>query len=148
MAAQGQTLYAAAGDCGSYDQENNSGDCITTNGYRVDDPASQPYVTGVGGTSLSGSVSSPVETTWNELAINNGGGGGGVSSLWTISSTQAFYQVGLAGAASSTFRNVPDVSLNADPDTSPYGIYINGVWKAIGGNERGRASVGGAHSAD
>ena len=43
MAAQGQTLCAAAGDSGAYDDGST---------LSVDDPASQPYVTGVGGTSL------------------------------------------------------------------------------------------------
>jgi kumamolisin len=41
MAIQGQSMYAASGDCGAYDQ-GLSGSCITNNGFRVDDPASQP----------------------------------------------------------------------------------------------------------
>jgi len=119
MAVQGQTMYAAAGDCGAYDQEDHSGHCITTNGFRVDDPASQPYVTGVGGTSLSGSVASPTETTWNEFAsIEPSGTGGGVSAVWPLPS----FQQGV--------RNVPDVALNSDPDTSPYSICVNGSCNA------------------
>ena len=39
MAAQGQTVYAAAGDSGAFDA---GGDKVLA----VDDPASQPYVTG------------------------------------------------------------------------------------------------------
>jgi len=39
MAAQGQSLFAAAGDSGAYDA---GGDTTPA----VDDPASQPYVTG------------------------------------------------------------------------------------------------------
>jgi len=128
MAAQGQSIYAAAGDCGAYDQQNNSG-CITTNGLRVDNPASQPFVTGVGGTSLTGSVASPTETTWNEFSISNGGGGGGVSAVWSIPN----YQAGVAGLASQTSRNVPDVALNADPDTAPYAIFFSGGWTGFGG---------------
>lgn len=50
MASQGQTMYSAAGDNGAFDCGGESELC-------VDDPAAQPYVTGVGGTSLSGTVS-------------------------------------------------------------------------------------------
>src|SRR5439155_11913660 len=42
LAAQGQTFCAAAGDNGAFDDQRT---------LSVDDPASQPYVTGVGGTS-------------------------------------------------------------------------------------------------
>ncbi|MDE2141633.1 MAG: fibronectin type III domain-containing protein [Elusimicrobia bacterium] len=112
MALQGQTLYVAAGDSGS------KGDGSTIS---VDDPASQPYATGVGGTSLSGTLSplSITETVWNTGA---NGGGGGVSSQWTIPS----YQVGVPGKYSTTSRNVPDVSLNADPNSSPYSMCEGG----------------------
>ncbi|NDG88246.1 MAG: hypothetical protein EBY15_09940, partial [Gammaproteobacteria bacterium] len=43
MAAQGQTLFAASGDAGAYDTTVNNKPVLS-----VDDPASQPYVTGVG----------------------------------------------------------------------------------------------------
>ena len=43
MAAHGQTIYAAAGDSGAYDEYPNNSSLV------VDDPASQPYVVGVGG---------------------------------------------------------------------------------------------------
>ena len=45
MAMQGQTIYAAAGDKGAYDYRRKT--------LAVDDPASQPYMCGVGGTSLT-----------------------------------------------------------------------------------------------
>ena len=112
MAAQGQSMYSASGDDGAY---NGLG---TVN---VDDPASQPYVTGVGGTTLSGTLQAPVETTWNDGS--NSSTGGGVSMFWPIPT----YQVGLAGVYSTTMRNVPDVALNADPN-SGYSIYVGGSW--------------------
>ncbi len=46
MAAHGQTIYAAAGDSGAYDDSSS-------HSLVVDDPASQPYVVGVGGTRLT-----------------------------------------------------------------------------------------------
>jgi len=126
MAAQGQTIYAAAGDSGAYDYRRTK--------PAVDDPASQPYMCGVGGTSLTtngagGSYKS--ETTWNGGSISAGAGGGGISSVWPIPS----YQSGVVSAASkgsTTYRNVPDVSLDADPNTG-YAVYYNGGWTIYGG---------------
>lgn len=126
MAAQGQSIYAAAGDSGA----NDNGSSLS-----VDDPASQPYMTGVGGTALStvsagGAYKS--ETTWNGGSTANGAGGGGISTIWAIPS----YQSGIAGTAASkgstTKRNVPDVSLDADPNTG-YSIYFGGSWTIYGG---------------
>lgn len=123
MAAHGQTIYAAAGDSGAYDNYP-----ATT--LMVDDPASQPYVTGVGGTTLSVNSATGVygsETVWNG-GFGNGAGGGGVSSYWPIPSWQA----NVPSVYSKTYRNVPDVSLNADPGTG-YAIYFGGQWVIYGG---------------
>jgi len=59
MAAQGQTVVSAAGDSGSSDCNG-----ITNNNPAVDDPASQPYVTGVGGLSV-GDINPLNESVWN-----------------------------------------------------------------------------------
>jgi kumamolisin len=125
MAAQGQSIYAASGDHGAYD------DTGTPNTLAVDDPASQPFMVGTGGTTLSvnsGSETYLSETTWS-------GSGGGISSYsydssnyWPIPS----WQQGIASEASATMRNVPDVSFNADPNTG-YSIYYNGGWTIYGG---------------
>ena len=126
MAAQGQSIYAAAGDSGADDNGSS---------LSVDDPASQPYMVGVGGTSLTtngagGAYKS--ETTWNGGSASKGAGGGGISTVWTIPS----YQSSLAGSAASkgstSHRNVPDVSLDADPNTG-YAIYFQGAWTIYGG---------------
>ncbi|HEV3334508.1 MAG TPA: putative Ig domain-containing protein [Bryobacteraceae bacterium] len=111
MAAQGQTLFGASGDSGGYGP----------GGASVEDPAAQPFVTAVGGTSLAGTVQAPVETAWN-------GSGGGPNAFWPL----PVYQAGLAGAASQQFRNEPDVALNADPN-SPYATYVDGSWHNFGG---------------
>jgi hypothetical protein len=73
--------------------------------FSVDDPASQPYVTGVGGTHLSGSGSSLQESVWNS---GGGAGGGGLSAHWSTPSFQS-------GIPAATHRAVPDVSALADP---------------------------------
>ena len=128
MAAQGQSIYAASGDSGAYADGTTVG---------TDDPASQPYVVGVGGTLLSvngrgGSYAS--ESAWGDpLSAGPGnphgtGGGGGVSMNWPLPD----YQVGVSGLASTTSRNVPDISLDADPNTG-YSIYFENGWTIFGG---------------
>ncbi len=135
-AAQGQSVFAAAGDSGSEDCGSGTA--------AVDDPASQPYVTGVGGTSLS-TVGPPAsESVWNESANGGGAGGGGISTVWPMPSYQSGAPPALGvinggssgsqcGAGSGTYcREVPDVSADADPYTG-YLIYFNGGWSGIGG---------------
>lgn len=122
MAAQGQTLYAAAGDSGAYDNGST---------LSVDDPASQPYVVGVGGTRLAVASGQSYlrESAWNtNNTVAGGAGGGGVSAVWSIPS----WQQGVRNLASSVMRNVPDVALNADQGTG-YSIYFQGGWYIFGG---------------
>ena len=52
----------------------------------VDDPGSQPYVTSIGGTSLTALGPTPTETVWNN---SNGAGGGGISSNWAMPAYQS-----------------------------------------------------------
>ena len=123
MAAQGQTIFAAAGDSGAYDD-------YPSTALVVDDPASQPYMVGVGGTSLTVNATTGAyvsETVWND-GLGNGAGGGGVSSVWPIPSWQA----NVSTAYSKTNRNVPDISLNAD-QYKGYSIVYNGQWYIFGG---------------
>jgi subtilase family serine protease len=75
LAAQGITVVASAGDNGAYGDERDGK-------LNVEDPASQPFVTSIGGTTLftyGGYYS--VEELWNLLASNVGATGGGVSSV-------------------------------------------------------------------
>jgi subtilase family serine protease len=124
-ATQGQAVFAAAGDSGS-------DDCGADSGQAVDDPASQPYVTGVGGTSLPSYLSPASETVWDN---SYGAGGGGVSTLWTQPGYQSGHVVSQSsiGCPSSTScREVPDVSADADPVTG-YAVYWGGAWRQFGG---------------
>jgi subtilase family serine protease len=125
MAAQGQSVFSASGDSGAYDDASNS------SLLAVDDPASQPYVTAVGGTTLSLAAGSyGDETSWGNLS-NAQGAGGGFSAVWSLPS----WQSGLATVAnqgSKSRRMVPDVALNANP-AKGYSIYVSGAWYAIGG---------------
>ncbi|HZT43558.1 MAG TPA: protease pro-enzyme activation domain-containing protein [Chthonomonadaceae bacterium] len=132
MAAQGQTIFAASGDSGAYDGSNALAGGDTTD-LLVDDPASQPYMCGTGGTTLS--VVTPgvdthylSETTWGNPSSGQGGGGG-VSRIWSI----PWYQQGVVSSASlgsTTMRNVPDVAFDADPNTG-YDIVFGGTDKLL-----------------
>lgn len=126
MAAQGQTVFAASGD-------NGSSDCagVTTNALAVDDPASQPYVTGVGGLSVT-SLNPLAQTVWNDGTGSHGGAtGGGSSTLWSRPS----WQVAPGIASTDTMRMVPDLSVMGDPGTGF--IQYFGGWGAIGGTSIG-----------
>lgn len=142
-AAQGQTVIAASGDTGS---EGCMGQSATNTGLSVSDPAAQPFVTAVGGTSV----------VWNgmrnESVWNNqyGAGGGGISRYWVAPAWQSgngvnnSYTSGTpCHAPSGSFcREVPDLSLNSDP-TQGYAIYCtstavtfcngHGPWFLLGG---------------
>jgi kumamolisin len=135
-ATQGQSIFAAAGDSGSED--------CGTNALAVDDPASQPFVTGVGGTEITALGPAPTQNVWNEKANGSGAGGGGISSSHAMPSYQSGAPTSLdvinanssgtpCKAATGSFcREVPDVSADADP-FSGYVIYYDGSWTGIGG---------------
>ncbi len=130
MAAQGQSVFAASGDLGAYDDGTT---------LSLDDPGSQPYVTSLGGTSLAtNGTGGPYagETAWgvpysvSDPASGTGGygigGGGGFSTLWPTPSYQTALPLASAG------RSVPDVALDSDPQTG-YAVYTGGKWAVFGG---------------
>jgi kumamolisin len=121
FSVQGQSFYASSGDGGAYDGSSY---------LSVNDPASQPWVVGVGGTTITVDDSSYVsETTWNDLSTGGGASGGGFSSYWS----QPSWQVGANPIGGSPERrNVPDVSLNAESSIG-YWIYFSGEWYVYGG---------------
>lgn len=139
-AAQGISFFAASGDSGAYD-------CNDTN-LAVDSPASDPYVTGVGGTNLqlnAGAYGS--ESVWsNPNSTTRGpkgaGGGGGLSNTFKQPSWQT--GPGVQNSYSNGFREVPDVTGDADP-ASGYAMYCT-VTNA-GCPSTGWISVGGTSAA-
>ncbi len=131
---------AASGDDGSTDCGAPSGNQVAV--ATVDDPGSQPYVTSVGGTSLTALGPPPTESVWNN---STGASGGGISSNWAMPAYQsgAPPALGVIKSYSSSkpcdaptgyCREVPDVSADADPNT---GLVIDwghwGGWSAVGG---------------
>jgi len=119
-AAMGLSVFVAAGDDGS------------TDGVRgrkpyVDFPASSPWVTACGGTSLLTGSSGPRETVWNDE--HGKGTGGGISAIFPVPS----YQQGLTYRSRPlAMRAIPDVAGCADPATG-YKVRIDGVDAIIGG---------------
>lgn len=136
-AQENVTVLASAGDSGSSNVEL---DGVTTYPFpTVGYPASSPWVTAVGGTSLYADPAGnyQFEIVWNDAI---GGGGGGVSQQFA----EPFYQYSLPGSVQTelnNYRGLPDISYNADPNTSilvyagfpglPAGFY------AIGGTSEG-----------
>ncbi len=154
-ALQGQNIFAASGDSGSNSCESSDPDSRLS----TSDPDSQPFVTSVGGTSLDinrGGYES--ETTWNnheyrpEGAGNMGASGGGISRYWAMPDWQKTPGVPDENESSSEpcaaqtqnsgkyCREVPDVSLNADPHMGYWAYCTVGSlcdpdqpWSVVGG---------------
>ena len=133
MSAQGQSFFTASGDSDAFTVGATSANGAD-NPSKYNTPSSCPYITVVGGTTLTmngsgGSYAS--ETAWNWGLNNNEyvGTSGGVSSWYSI----PFWQQGLsmtANLGSTTQRNIPDVALTAD---EVYVYYSNGSSGVFGG---------------
>ena len=126
LAAQGQSVFASAGDAGAYDNCDggtlppNCKDGVNTitGVLSVDDPASDPFITGVGISILTTNGNG----TYNHETASLYGGGG-ISHFVSIPTYQQGLTLAPGSQVSSTMRNVPDVSLTADPSTG-YAIFI------------------------
>ncbi len=159
-AVQGQTVVAASGDSGSEDCVSNGSGGQTQ--PAVDDPSSQPFVTGVGGTTLTAIGPRPTEGVWNTGLGSltglpqDGASGGGISDLWPMPTGQrdaaAALNVLAGGVTGSQCghpggycREVPDVAADGDPTTG-YTIYFNGSGDSIG-SPQGWQAIGGTSGA-
>ena len=182
-AAQGQSLFAAAGDSGAYDVNPYFSDAV---GYSVplsvDSPASDPYITAAGGTTVpyryafgnGPEESITQESVWGWDYIQNyyatylnqgvslfsAGGGGGVSVYWptpfyqratsgiqTSQPGQAVVFCDLLGGCTTILnmpsdfagRNLPDISLDADPETGY--VYVSTTDGGLKSGEGGTSFV-------
>jgi uncharacterized protein (TIGR03437 family) len=114
FAAQGQAFFTGSGDGGAYAPS-----------VTLFAPGGDPYITLVGGTSLT--TTGPggawlAETAWQDS-------GGGFDSNYSIPSWQSRVNM-TANLGSTAFRNAPDVSIIGD--TVVYGFY-NGHFGVGGG---------------
>lgn len=124
MAAQGQSFFNASGDSGAFTSGANSANGVD-NLSQANMPSSSPYITQVGGTTLT--TTGPGGAWQSETAWP--GSSGGISSFYVIPAWQT--GVSMAGnQGSTTKRNIPDVALVADD------IYLyadNGWSGSVGG---------------
>jgi len=136
-AIEGVSFQFSTGDCGAEDPATGCGAAHTSSTPQADFPDSDPWATAVGGTSLA--IGRHGEQLWNTAwgtdawfaagGVWNSigwvfGGGGGTSAVFA----QPFYQRFAVPAqlattlpdgttVSSRMRVVPDVALDADPET-------------------------------
>ncbi|HTB85717.1 MAG TPA: protease pro-enzyme activation domain-containing protein [Candidatus Sulfotelmatobacter sp.] len=135
MAAQGQSFFNAAGDSDAFTV--GSGSVNGVDNTSLDNaPSSSPYITQVGGTTLTMSgtgASYASETAWNWGYDSNAGAyvgtSGGISSYYSIPGWQTGISM-TANLGSTTNRNIPDVALTAD---QVYVYYGNGTTGVFGG---------------
>ena len=85
-AAQGQSILAASGDSGD-DECADQSPVPTSPVMSVGDTAGQPFVTAVGGTTITDASQPPTEHVWND-GDTGGAGNGGISDVWPMPSWQ------------------------------------------------------------
>jgi subtilase family serine protease len=154
-AAEGITVLAAAGDSGAADCDTS---LPATGGLAADFPGTSPYVTSIGGTTLSegsgaywsstnnsnnGSALSYIpEVVWNDIASTStlSAGGGGASNPSIGGFTKPSWQTG-PGVPNDNARDVPDVSFAASPNHDPYLMCSgNGLTYCLNGGFRDASS--------
>lgn len=135
MAAQGQSFFTASGDSDAFTTGANSANGVD-NTTLNNAPSSNPYITAVGGTTLTtasagGSWSS--ETVWNwgydQNAGSYEGSSGGISSDYSLPTWQSGISM-TANGGSTSYRNIPDVAMVAD---NVYVAYGDGSSDTVGG---------------
>ena len=127
FAAQGQSFFQASGDNGAF-----------TSSWPNQEQADTPYVTIVGGTTLTMTGSGDAwrsEVVWNRntgtgRADTNAASGGGISTMYPIPTWQQELDM-TSSQGSTTMRNVPDVAMAA---ANVYVIFNDGsIASDIGG---------------
>jgi hypothetical protein len=136
MAAQGQSFFNASGDSDAFTTGADSVNGVD-NPSLANAPSSSPYITQVGGTTLTMNgtgASYASETVWNwgvELGSSYDGEGssGGISSHYSIPTWQTNVSM-TVNQGSTTKRNIPDVAMNAD---NVFVVFDNGSSETVGG---------------
>ncbi len=153
--AEGITWFAAAGDSGAADCEDQ-GASLAQNGLAVDVPGSIPEITSMGGTEFldqngaywsatntanSGSALSYIpEQAWNDTALDGelSGTGGGASVYFP----QPAWQTG-PGVPADGVRHVPDLAVSASADHDGYYAYTGGSGSYFGGTSAAAPTTAG-----
>jgi len=142
MAAAGQSFFNASGDSDAFTTGASSANGVD-NTQLQNAPSSSPYITQVGGTTLTMTgtgASYSLETVWNWGYDSNAGAyvgsSGGISSYYTMPSWQTNVSNMAGRGGSASYRNIPDVALTAD------NIYV-----VYGGSAGGSGGIGGTSCA-
>lgn len=129
-AADGVTVFGSSGDSGVANPN------VHGKNYpfpTVNFPSSDPYVTSVGGTTLTASTHGVYQSE-----IGWSGSGGGVSQFFKEPDWQEDNLPGSDQQILNGYRGIPDISYNADPGT-PILIYLS----FLGSQQAGYYSIGG-----
>jgi PKD repeat protein len=121
--AQGQTWFASSGDAGASCTLLINLGLPDSGPISVEAPASSPYVVAVGGTTL---LTNTDYSFNSELSWDAGGGG---TSLYE---TAPDWQTDIAPLAAVGLRAVPDIAMDADPNTGGE-IVVAGETTVYGG---------------
>ena len=122
-ALQGQTIFASAGDTGTF----CPAPVVSQNGVPAglpgqEYPASSPYVVAAGGTTL---LANSTGTYGSEIGWYSGGGGP------SLIETAGAWQSAVVKTAALT-RDVPDIAMDADPNTGA-NVVVAGASEEVGG---------------
>jgi hypothetical protein len=135
MEAQGKSFFNASGDSDAFTTGADSINAVD-NPSLANAPSSSPYITQVGGTTLTMNgtgVSYASETVWNWGYVASegeyAGSSGGISSHYSIPTWQTNVSMTI-NLGSTTKRNIPDVAMNAD---NVFIYYGNGSSETVGG---------------
>jgi uncharacterized protein (TIGR03437 family) len=154
--AEGITWFAAAGDSGAADCEDQ-GAGIAQDGLAVDIPGAVPEITSMGGTEFVDQSGGPYwsatntandasalsyipEMGWNDTAANGdlAATGGGASIFFP----QPAWQTG-PGVPGDGVRHVPDLALSASADHDGYYVYTSGALAVYGGTSAAAPTMAG-----
>ena len=120
MSAVGQSFFNASGDSDAFTSGSGSVNGVD-NPSTENAPSSSPYITQVGGTTLTTGTGAAygAESVWNWG--RGAGSSGGISSQYSIPGWQTNINNLTANGGSASFRNIPDVALTADNVYVAYG---------------------------
>jgi subtilase family serine protease len=120
-ALQGQTVFASSGDTGVGCLGVENGIPLGVPG--VEYPASSTYVVGVGGTTLLANASGAYDA---EIGWYSGGGG------TSVIEPAGAWQSGVVPLSLTGLKAVPDIAMDADPDTGA-NVIVSGSAEEVGG---------------
>ena len=132
---QGQSFFNASGDSDAFTTGAGSINGVDNPGLN-NQPSSSPYITSVGGTTLTmngSGASYASERVWNWG--NSQGSSGGISSHYAIPDWQSGLSMTACGGSGS-YRNTPDVAMTGD-----------NVYVVSGGGGTGAGGIGGTSCA-